>query len=681
MMSSMRRTAILLLAAVTQLVVAQSRLEQLCKEAQEKFDARDFQAAAEKAEQALKLDSLSTEAHRVYQDVKRQGTNAGEITAWYLDRVQGYPHNAVYAYLYSRVLREQVDSMRLYLRRSIQLNPKYYWGYIGLASTLWSKKETAQEALGLLDRAEAIKPATELVRNHRALACLTLERYDDAFPVIHEMYKMEASGKSFNFNTSIDYIGRAYKGLLKSYGSAGRREPEKVRVRIDEALTLYASDLRVLNIVVEALRPDSLFAIEMKLVQEVARKARENEIAAKRQEFQRFKDARSSTRLKELHPKAINLLKGVNETFSSLRSLYAERRSTTLRKTGFARGSSEIDHVMAMRRPDKIRIEAKRPSGELTSLTIFDGQTLWTGNSTSRQYKKSAAAPVPDDKEHLGMMTSSSEVQGTMTTIANALTIPIDRLAVAKIMREEKIDISGSPVECTVLALDVVRPASETTSYDQSPLTMWIDKARQLPVQVSFNRIHFNPRSGDLTEVDITQQFFVLRTNEHVPDILFVFAPPSDWKEVEEFGSETTRTNLAGTMAPPFILKDLEENDFELTRMRGKVVLLDFWATWCGPCRIELPHIEKLHKEFKGKGLVVAGINDEDRGLARKFLQENRYTFVTLSDTQRGVARSYRVNAIPTVFILDKAGVISSHFVGMRSETELRAALKKVGIE
>ncbi len=129
-----------------------------------------------------------------------------------------------------------------------------------------------------------------------------------------------------------------------------------------------------------------------------------------------------------------------------------------------------------------------------------------------------------------------------------------------------------------------------------------------------------------------------------------------------------------------FTLKSLTGEKVTLSDLRGKVVLIDFWATWCGPCRRELPTIEKLHREYEDKGLVVLGINDEESGTAKKFLAKNEYRLPVLMDSKKEVARAYGTRAIPTVIVVDKDGVVRAHFVGGRSEDELRAALKGAGL-
>jgi peroxiredoxin len=138
---------------------------------------------------------------------------------------------------------------------------------------------------------------------------------------------------------------------------------------------------------------------------------------------------------------------------------------------------------------------------------------------------------------------------------------------------------------------------------------------------------------------------------------------------------------VIGTEAANFSLKDLDGKSVELKAMRGKVVLLDFWATWCPPCRVEMPHLEKLHREFRDRGLLVVGINTEDAKTARSFMKKNKYTFTTLIDGDLKTSGAYGVDSLPTVFVIDREGKIASHCVGAQSEEELREAIKKAGVE
>jgi peroxiredoxin len=145
---------------------------------------------------------------------------------------------------------------------------------------------------------------------------------------------------------------------------------------------------------------------------------------------------------------------------------------------------------------------------------------------------------------------------------------------------------------------------------------------------------------------------------------------------------ETQASDLTGKPAPDFALSDLQGKSVKLSGLRGKVVLLDFWATWCGPCRIEMPRVQKLHRDFRAKGLVVYGVNvGEETTKVRPFLTKNGYTFPMLLDRQKTVMDKYQVNGIPTLVIVDRKGTIHSYFVGVREDSVLRGALADLGIK
>jgi thiol-disulfide isomerase/thioredoxin len=135
------------------------------------------------------------------------------------------------------------------------------------------------------------------------------------------------------------------------------------------------------------------------------------------------------------------------------------------------------------------------------------------------------------------------------------------------------------------------------------------------------------------------------------------------------------------TFAPNFTLRDLDGNALSLSGLRGRVVLLDFWATWCGPCRMQMPHLEKLHREFGGRGLVVIGINvAEPQDLVRRFLDANRFTFTALLDPNGVVAGRYRAHFIPTTVFIDAQGKVAVVQYGWGNEQDLRMALRKAGL-
>jgi thiol-disulfide isomerase/thioredoxin len=129
--------------------------------------------------------------------------------------------------------------------------------------------------------------------------------------------------------------------------------------------------------------------------------------------------------------------------------------------------------------------------------------------------------------------------------------------------------------------------------------------------------------------------------------------------------------------APAFEVTALDGTHFNLDAMGGRVVLIDFWATWCGPCNEELPHVKKIAKEFAGEPLVILSVSwDSDDAKWRQFIQKNEMTWMQYRDASHSLSNTFGVNAIPHYFVIDTDGGLTTELVGSGSNVEGR--LKKL---
>ena len=132
-----------------------------------------------------------------------------------------------------------------------------------------------------------------------------------------------------------------------------------------------------------------------------------------------------------------------------------------------------------------------------------------------------------------------------------------------------------------------------------------------------------------------------------------------------------------GDPAPAFTLKTLSGETVRLKDYRGKVVALNFWASWCGPCRKEMPLLDELHQKYSKAGFEMLGVNvDADPAAAEKFLGKVPVSFPTVSDADNRVADQYENQAMPTTFFIDKTGKIANIHRGYRKGDE--ATYRKV---
>jgi peroxiredoxin len=127
-------------------------------------------------------------------------------------------------------------------------------------------------------------------------------------------------------------------------------------------------------------------------------------------------------------------------------------------------------------------------------------------------------------------------------------------------------------------------------------------------------------------------------------------------------------TPKKGTVAPDFTLVTLDGKSVTLSDYRGKIVFLNFWATWCPPCVREMPSMENLHRAMKNHDFAILAVSIDMKSTyhVKSFIEKRKYSFPIMHDVSKDVARSYVVSGIPTTFIIDKKGVIEERLVGGR---------------
>ncbi len=141
-------------------------------------------------------------------------------------------------------------------------------------------------------------------------------------------------------------------------------------------------------------------------------------------------------------------------------------------------------------------------------------------------------------------------------------------------------------------------------------------------------------------------------------------------------GEQLAPAPEVGRLAPDFTLTDLDGNSVSLSDFRGRAVFINFWATWCPGCRVEMPEIEAVHQEYKDKDVVVIGVDiREDEDTVRRFIESKGYSWTFVMDTTGEVTMNYRIIAIPTSFFLDEEGVITAIKTGAITKKSMESRL------
>jgi len=136
-------------------------------------------------------------------------------------------------------------------------------------------------------------------------------------------------------------------------------------------------------------------------------------------------------------------------------------------------------------------------------------------------------------------------------------------------------------------------------------------------------------------------------------------------------GAVATAATTPSTGAPDFTLPSLDGPNLRLQEQRGRVVMINFWATWCGPCRVEMPHLAKLYEKYRGSGFTVLAVNiDEDPHKAAGLAKQLGMRFPVLLDTDKKVSRLYDLGTMPSTFLVDRDGRVRYVHRGYRDGYE-----------
>ncbi len=223
------------------------------------------------------------------------------------------------------------------------------------------------------------------------------------------------------------------------------------------------------------------------------------------------------------------------------------------------------------------------------------------------------------------------------------------------------------------------------------PFSLWFDEQTGLLGEVRLELLDVLKQALGLTEdateeekalsdqpgmpKTISRAFMTLsladvKLDAEIPTDQFTFVPASTDKKVDRFSdpSEMPGTEqLVGRTGPPLEGTGLDGQPVKLEALRDKVVLLDFWATWCVPCVQAMPGLQKLSEQYKDKPVVVIGVNQDSKSQdkkVRQFLEDKKITFRQVLDPEGKSGRAYKVVGLPTTVLLDKQGVIQAVHIG-----------------
>jgi thiol-disulfide isomerase/thioredoxin len=385
--------------------------------------------------------------------------------------------------------------------------------------------------------------------------------------------------------------------------------------------------------------------------------------------------------LAETPTDAFTLLKQVGQRYANAAYYRIEAVKEEQMNADFSRNWSKSVTTAVFAPGNKYRFEA-HTNWEWWVL-VSDGKTEWLYSPAAQEYKEQTApdrGPSRFESSGLRSFISLTEAQDTFKNLAE---LP-SSAKTASYLPDETLILNGKQTSCYVI--DVQGKYLPGWSPDTTSMsTVWVEKENHVvrklhehmegPLIMGRQEKYVSDKTTVYTVVELEATA--------VSEGLFAFTPPSNAKLVKEFESPMrTRTEapIIGKPAPDVMLSSQNGKTISLRSFQGKPVLLDFWATWCGPCVESMPSVSRLYAEAAKYGLILLSIDeDNDAEKATNFLSKNKESWPNFHDDGE-IVRLFPNEGIPHFVLIDSSGKV----VFSRSsfdESAMRAAIAGLGAE
>jgi thiol-disulfide isomerase/thioredoxin/outer membrane lipoprotein-sorting protein len=385
----------------------------------------------------------------------------------------------------------------------------------------------------------------------------------------------------------------------------------------------------------------------------------------------------------------LELLQAVARNYAAATDTFRIESIADNLNTGELQNSWNRTYRIAIQGPGKLyRIEARTSTGSYVQ--VSDGTYQWLYQVESNHYEK---RPVPENwpefPKVMDMGLMELKQAWTVRTWLEDEALEYKR---ATMLPEETIIIEGHRYPCYVVRVSSADSIAHRKEYGSSDETFWVDKdalvfrkTRRITdgsATVS-NNLHI-PWHGEETN-----EYPVVELSAQTSPEMFRFTPPDGATEVASVApqwggtppAEHPKAQMMGEMAPEVMFDGPDGKKIALSSFRGKPVLIDLWATWCGPCILSMPVVDEIYTKTKEMGLVIVSVDQNEGPLdGAVYFARHHYGWANYHDTGKAVLKAFKSDGIPLMVLVDAQGKTVYYDFGSNEEG-LRKAIAGLGPE
>lgn len=368
----------------------------------------------------------------------------------------------------------------------------------------------------------------------------------------------------------------------------------------------------------------------------------------------------------KVSPEARALLDQMKAAYADLKSLTLDGTVTANFDVAGKKQNESMPFKSSFIAPNQFRHEGDQVLAGSTGERLFiyhTGENAYLAKSLpvkAEKFKDGELIPAQTDllssqNPSLGMAVSSDASAALLAGMASA-------------EKGADVTIDGKPV-----------PMLELKDENGVISTVLVDPQTHLLRRVSHDLKSYFESQGvpDVKLAEVVVAYTTVETSSEAVKDQFAWDPPEGAREAQmesasaSSGSDAPALALVGKPAPDFTLENLKGEKVTLSATKGSVVVLDFWATWCGPCVMSLPHLQQIAKDTEKDGVKVFAVNQqEDKDTVEQFMQTNQYTLSALLDIEGKTGEAFKVTGIPQTVVIGKDGTVRKVFIGAGPDTE-----------